>query len=134
MLKFINAETKVTVQLFDGEHEDYVTREMTVEEALNSFTEEGCPTIVDAEPVKRGRWIINIQGNWACSLCGNDPYHSNMKNMNYCPNCGAKMNKVVRCIDCKYLLLDEFDNSICEKWGVGTILSGICPNVKGREE
>ena len=51
------------------------------------------PTI-DAEPVTYGRWILNRQGNWACSLCGNDPYHSNMKNLNYCPNCGADMREV----------------------------------------
>ena len=42
--------------------------------------------------IKHGRWILNRQGNWACSLCGNDPYHDNMKNMNYCPNCGSKMD------------------------------------------
>ena len=40
---------------------------------------------------KIGHWIIDIRGNWACNICGNDPYHSNMKNMNYCPNCGARM-------------------------------------------
>ena len=47
----------------------------------------------EAEP-KHGKWVLNRQGNWACSLCGNDPYHSNMHNMNYCPNCGAKMDEV----------------------------------------
>ena len=47
-----------------------------------------------AEPRKHGRWILNRQGNWACSLCGNDPYHDNMKNMHYCPNCGATMYEV----------------------------------------
>lgn len=48
-------------------------------------------TIPSAEKV--GEWIIDIRGNWACNICGNDPYHSNMKNMNYCPNCGARMER-----------------------------------------
>ena len=43
--------------------------------------------------VKHGEWVLNLQGNWACSLCGNDPYHSNMENMNYCPNCGARLDR-----------------------------------------
>lgn len=44
--------------------------------------------------VRHGHWVIDMHGNWACSLCGNDPYHDNMKNMNYCPNCGARMDEV----------------------------------------
>lgn len=49
---------------------------------------------VEDEPMKHGHWEIDMHGNWACSLCGNDPYHDNMKNMNYCPKCGAKMDEV----------------------------------------
>ena len=50
---------------------------------------------IDSElvPVRHGHWEIDMRGNWACSLCGNDPYHDNMKNMNYCPNCGARMDE-----------------------------------------
>lgn len=45
------------------------------------------------ETVKHGQWELSpFDGNWTCSKCGNKPYHDNMKNMNYCPNCGAKMN------------------------------------------
>lgn len=39
----------------------------------------------------KGKWILNRDGNWCCPFCGNDPYHDNMKNMNFCPNCGADM-------------------------------------------
>ena len=47
------------------------------------------------DPVKHGHWELSpFDGNWTCSKCGNKPYHSNMKNMNYCPNCGAKMDEV----------------------------------------
>ena len=34
---------------------------------------------------------LNKDGNWACPFCKFDPYHDNMKGMNYCPNCGARM-------------------------------------------
>lgn len=48
------------------------------------------PTV---DPVKHGHWELSpFDGNWTCSKCGNKPYHDNMKNMNYCPNCGAKMD------------------------------------------
>ena len=46
------------------------------------------PTI---EPRKHGHWILDKRGNYACEFCGNTPYHSNMYNMNYCSNCGAKL-------------------------------------------
>lgn len=53
------------------------------------------PTI-DAEPIRHGRWELSpFDGYWTCNKCGNKyPYHGNMKNMNYCPNCGAKMDEV----------------------------------------
>jgi len=49
--------------------------------------------LLNAEEVKHGHWELSpFDGNWTCSRCGDKPYHSNMKNMNYCPNCGAKMD------------------------------------------
>lgn len=58
-----------------------------------------CPT-VDAKPVRHGRWIEQdgFDGDeyYDCSLCGNSwtiidgtPQDNGM---NYCPNCGAKMD------------------------------------------
>ena len=50
---------------------------------------ENVPT---AQPErKKGKWKLNKDGNWACPFCEFDPYHDNMKGMNYCPNCGAQM-------------------------------------------
>ena len=48
------------------------------------------PTI-DAEPVRRGRWIREPNCWYRCTVCG-DHYPSIADNMkyNYCPNCGAK--------------------------------------------
>lgn len=40
---------------------------------------------------KNGKWTLNKDGNWACPFCEFDPYHDNMKGMNYCPNCGAML-------------------------------------------
>lgn len=42
---------------------------------------------------KKGKWKMNKDGNWACPFCEFDPYHDNMKGMNYCPNCGARMEE-----------------------------------------
>ena len=51
------------------------------------------PTI-DAEPVKHGRWervpSNGIGGTARCSICGKAIY--GYHTMNYCPNCGAKMD------------------------------------------
>ena len=77
------------MRLIDAE---YVSKRIPPEEIISRGVIAIAPTI-EAEPRKHGRWILNRQGNWACSLCGNDPYHDNMKNMNYCPNCGADMRE-----------------------------------------
>ena len=67
------------------------------------------PTI-EAEPVKHGRWIAMSDADgvyWACSECGEDiprishynpqfdlfPRLESIDKTNYCPNCGAKMEK-----------------------------------------
>ena len=46
---------------------------------------------IESVEIKHGHWILDKHGNYACEFCGNTPYHSNMYNMNYCPNCGAKL-------------------------------------------
>ena len=56
---------------------------------------------IDAEPVKHGRWGMDIdfvfsyeledyicEDHYTCSLCDYDSLH----NTTYCPNCGAKMD------------------------------------------
>lgn len=45
-----------------------------------------------AQPEREtGKWMLNKEGNWACPFCEFDPYHDNMRGMNYCPNCGARL-------------------------------------------
>lgn len=46
--------------------------------------------IVDAEPVRHGRWIICSDGYYPyCSECNHWPKEMTK----FCPNCGAKMYK-----------------------------------------
>ena len=53
---------------------------------------EKAPTI-DAEPVKHGRWIHDINNLYGCSECMERETMSHKKLKVYCPNCGAKMDK-----------------------------------------
>ena len=58
----------------------------------------------DVEPVRHGHWLNDESYEYICSECGKyapfnldiygetvDYYHNNLTN--YCPNCGAKMEK-----------------------------------------
>lgn len=55
---------------------------------------EFAPTI-DAEPVKRGRWV-NVEDRpfmiYACSQCGEKWGYGTVIHCHYCPNCGARMD------------------------------------------
>lgn len=59
-----------------------------VEDIIN-----GQPT-VDAEPVRHERWIEN-DDECECPLCGKawDYFDNCTETFNFCPNCGAKMDK-----------------------------------------
>ena len=56
-MKWINAEQKVTVTIYDEEHEEHLDKIMTVEEMLDTYTNEGCPTIYSNPEQKMERWI-----------------------------------------------------------------------------
>lgn len=52
----------------------------------------------DVVPVVHGRWVScfedwrkQIEGD-KCSECGFEHYGTNIRNYNYCPNCGARMD------------------------------------------
>ena len=49
---------------------------------------ENAPTI-EAEPVRRGKWVLDGKYDRHCSLCNENVVWS----FNYCPNCGAKMEE-----------------------------------------
>ncbi len=53
------------------------------------------PTI-EAEPVKHGRWVSIADKPYMiyeCSLCNDRWSYGAVIQMNYCPNCGAKMDR-----------------------------------------
>lgn len=108
---------------------------------------DNAPT-VDAVPVKHGKWIYKgIKGRFPaceCSVCGNvenADWAVLGDNVNYCPNCGAKMDlkgveitfvnisstidlvNVIRCKDCKYYNgVDHY----CVNDGVSVKLDDYC--------
>lgn len=50
---------------------------------------------VDAEPVRHGRWFIKVNAidrTFTCSKCWKWIIPTTNALMNYCPNCGAKMD------------------------------------------
>lgn len=52
-MKWINIEQPVTVTIYDEEHEEHIAKIMTVEEMIDTYTKEGCPTIY-SNPQKKG--------------------------------------------------------------------------------
>lgn len=90
-MKWINAKQQVTVTLYDEEHEEYPEKTMTVEEMLDAYTTEGCPTMYSS-PEQHGRWIyLSGLDAFECSICGRQMVRNIF---DYCPWCGAKMDEV----------------------------------------
>lgn len=54
-----------------------------------------CPRF-DIKPVKHGKWIKELGINEKCSVCGGyfplSDFVGRPFDINYCPNCGAKMD------------------------------------------
>ena len=99
-MKWINAEQQVTATIYDEEHEEHNVKTMTVEEMLDSYTNEGCPTIYSNPERKKGKWIYDGKGFYMCSSCGKPwvhwwarvvPLNRMCKELRYCPMCGADM-------------------------------------------
>lgn len=70
-----------------------MSKELVAQKILHIINEQ--PT-VNVEEVRHGKWINHSGGEWGCSSCANivftegsweTPYD------NYCPYCGAKMDK-----------------------------------------
>lgn len=67
-MKLIDADKYVCALVFDGEHEEQRTETMTIEDFLDSFTEEGCPVQEVAEmkwtpcserlPEEKGEYLV----------------------------------------------------------------------------
>lgn len=70
------------------------------EDSINKIAEAVVRKIVNAEPMRHGTWInisISANGNESsaeCDLCGARVHNNFSSVINYCPNCGAKMDEV----------------------------------------
>ena len=95
-MRLINAEEAIK-EILDVYEYEYPT----ASGAFDHFVTHMIPNIlnnlpsVDAEPVRNGRWIKrdivpDYMWKYHCSCCHSD----GERRYNYCPNCGAKMDKV----------------------------------------
>lgn len=98
-MRLIDANSVVTIQVFDEMTEEYYMQTMTVAEMVDRWTDEGCPPTIDAVPVVHGRWID--RGDYVttaygsldikvCSCCENEITIDDFDS--YCPDCGARMD------------------------------------------
>jgi len=97
-MKLINVEQIVTMELFDEEHEEYYKKKISIEDMITTYTTEIELPTVDAVPVKHGKWIYHIddlfpsESTQECSVC-HEHECITLCHENYCPNCGARMDK-----------------------------------------
>lgn len=87
-MRLVGADTIVTIQVYNDMTEEYDTKKMTIADAIDEWSDEGCPPIIDAELIRHGHWIVDEDGNITCSECGHHGVGDN-----YCERCGAKMDE-----------------------------------------
>lgn len=69
---------------------DILTR-MSTNHFYGHREQEAFKLAVEALSAERcGRWKCVSIGRYGCSLCGHEPYY--VKDLHYCPNCGARMD------------------------------------------
>lgn len=96
-MRLIDADTVVTIQVYDDMTEEYDLKKISIADAIDWWSDEGCPPAVDAEPVRHGHWEDKYNdGDWHCSVCGAivEKDEQNRHNWNRCYHCGAKMDEV----------------------------------------
>lgn len=87
-MRLIDADKVVTIQVYDDMTEKYGTKKVTIADAIDEWSDEGCPETIDAVPVVRCkdcRWGREVCGNIECSVDRNLPpeYHGYEW---FCPN------------------------------------------------
>ena len=81
-----NAPTVNVCSEYDIENHNCPKFCKVISDTIKELKEDGW------QPVREGHWILNEWGDFTCEFCDNTPsYHSDVYNMNYCPNCGAKL-------------------------------------------
>ncbi len=93
-MRLIDADTVVTIQTYDDMYEEWGTKTMTVAEALDEFSDEGCPPTADAEIIMYAAWKGTVCGRCGHDLSGwaEDAGRLTERGLlHYCPICGARM-------------------------------------------
>lgn len=86
MARLIDADAVVTIQVYDDMTEETDTKKMTIAEAIDEWSDEGCPPTVDAVPVVRCKdcvyckrfndvWHLPKYDELLCTLCV-ETYHT----------------------------------------------------------
>ena len=63
MARLIDADTVVTIQVYDDMTEETDTKKMTIAEAIDEWSDEGCPPTVDAVKVVRCKDCLYRDGS-----------------------------------------------------------------------
>ena len=78
------AEYKAAKDVFTkAKFEDYIE---TIQAMIDVV---GAVEVADVQPVKRGRWIAQLNGHVSCSYCGKEQAFSS----DFCKHCGADMRE-----------------------------------------
>ena len=62
-MRLIDADSVVTIQVYDDMTEETDTKKMTIAEAIDEWSDEGCPPTVDAVPVVRCKDCLYRDGS-----------------------------------------------------------------------
>lgn len=87
MSKYIDAELYVEMQIYDDEHEEWGIWNGTIEELLDQWTEQGCPSAIE---VSEGEWLKRDVCEYRCANCGKIQFADCDHELNYCCNCGSR--------------------------------------------
>lgn len=91
-MRLIDADTRVTFRDYDDHYMEYTYKEMTVAEALDFATDEGCPPIIERPS---GVWKYHNDEHgiwWNCSKCGKI-LRRPPNDKRFCSRCGAEMTR-----------------------------------------
>ena len=103
MAEYIEREATIELLRSLGSR-DYRREKGTIQEAIKMVSFPEYTPSADVAPVRHGRWERCLE-DWRqqiegdkCSVCGFEHYGVSIKNYNYCPNCGAKMDGGYRAV------------------------------------
>ena len=99
MSRFLEADKVLVFKLYDDLTEEFYEKEFTIQNFIDTYAVDGCPQVVDAEPIRHEHWK-KTNGSYVewyeCSECGRKAsvFWGANSLTDYCPNCGAKMDEV----------------------------------------